>query len=70
MDRGVELSEYPPVPADATGYIAATPIRSIAGPKSGLHYILSIALNGKGQVSVQEVNSENQDPHVRRDRKR
>ena len=29
------ISEYPPVPAGATGDIAPTPIRSIGGPKSG-----------------------------------
>jgi hypothetical protein len=52
------IAEYAPVPPGATGYIAAKPIRFITGPKTGLHYNLSIALNGKGQVSVQDgVNS-------------
>lgn len=52
-----KIYEYPPVPDGAAGDISPAPIRSIGGPKSGLHYVLSIALNGKGQVSVQEYGS-------------
>jgi hypothetical protein len=33
--------------------------RSIGGSKTGLHYLLSIAFNRKGQVSVQESNGRN-----------
>ena len=52
------------------GEIGLEPIRKIFGPKTDALARLSIALNGNGQVSVQEYNShtsDNQDPHVRRD---
>ena len=38
----------------AKGRIPHGIIRKIGGPKSGLQWVLSIALNGKGQVSVQQ----------------
>jgi hypothetical protein len=44
--------EYPPVAAGATGYIQLTPIREIVGQKTGMQRLTSIALNAKGQVSV------------------
>ena len=53
------IYEYPPVPADSTGDITPSPIRAIGGWKTGIHYVDSIALNGKGQVSVQESNGRN-----------
>jgi hypothetical protein len=56
---GSKIYEYPPVPAGATGEITPGTVRSIGGPKTGLHYVTSIALNGKGQVSVQNSNGRN-----------
>ena len=50
------IIEYPAVPAGAKGQISLTPMRKIAGPKTGLIEISAIALNGNGQVSVDVTN--------------
>jgi len=47
------IFEYPAVPADAKGPIVSKWMRKITGSKTGLTVISAIALNGKGQVSVQ-----------------
>ncbi len=47
------IYEYPAIPADAKGPIAPKPMRKITGSKTGLFEISAIALNGKGQVSVE-----------------
>jgi len=47
------IFEYPAIPADAKGPITLKWMRKIVGTKTGLAVISAIALNGKGQVSVE-----------------
>jgi hypothetical protein len=47
------IYEYPAIPADAKGPIASKWMREITGSNTGLSEISAIALNGKGQVSVE-----------------
>jgi hypothetical protein len=48
------IYELPRIPTNAAGYNRIRPIRQINGPNTGLNAISSIALNPKGEVSVEE----------------
>lgn len=48
------IYELPRISTNATGHNSIRPIRQINGPNTGLNAISSIALNPKGEVSVEE----------------